>query len=174
MFGKYFNKQYVNFKRLSVLLIIGIIIISVFFSAFEINAYRRKIAYCETNREYIKVYVDAAMQGKMDDGKPQKDSSGNLIIDFNNSSCKTTVNYRGKETDCFKLVGFGGEYNLIFGLEDIRGDFLNEKSELKSQPFYSYFVNGEIPVCPFSNEKEPHYYCILEDGTVVCTCPKCQ
>ncbi|MGN1316408.1 MAG: hypothetical protein ACI4VW_05020 [Acutalibacteraceae bacterium] len=124
MLEKYFNKQRVNFKRISVSIIIGIIIISAFFSAFEINAYRRKIAYCETNREYIKAYVDAAMQGKMDAGKPQKDSSGNPIIDLNKSSCKTTVNYKDKELDCFKLVGFGGEYNLIFGLEDIRGRFL--------------------------------------------------
>lgn len=174
MFKKYFNKNGVDFKRISVPVIIGIIIISAFFSVFEINAYRRKIAYCETNREYIKVYVDAAMQGKMDDGKPQKDSSGNPIIDFNKSSCKTTVNYKGKEQDCFKLVGLGEEYGLVFNLEDIRGDFLNEKTELKSQPFYCYFANAEIPVCPFSTTKKPYYYCILEDGTVICTCPKCQ
>ncbi|MGN0526364.1 MAG: hypothetical protein ACI4IF_02935 [Acutalibacteraceae bacterium] len=174
MLRKFFNENKVIFKRLGGLFLVGIIIISAFLVVFGIDAYKRKIEYCKTNRDYIKVYVDAAMLGKLDDGEPQKDENGNLKIDFSKTSFKSTVNYRGKECECFKLTDFTGEYQNLFGLEDIRGDFLNEETKLKVQPFYYYFNRQKIPVCPFSTEKKPYYYCILEDGTVICSCPECQ
>lgn len=174
MLKKHFNRDDVNFKKIVILILIGTIIISVFFIIFGIDAYKRKIDYCKTNRDYIKVYVDAAMLGKFDDGEPQKDENGNLKIDFSKTSFKSTVNYHGKECECLKLVDFTGEYQYLFGLEDIRGDFLNEETQLEVQPFYYYFKNREIPVCPLSTKKEPHYYCILEDGTVICSCSECQ
>lgn len=54
-----------------------------------------------------------------------------------------------------------------------------KKERLKDIPIYEYFDNMEIPVCPFADEKYnktagPEFlYYVLEDGTVLCSCPEC-
>lgn len=53
-----------------------------------------------------------------------------------------------------------------------------KKLDLKDVEFYMYLTNEEIPVCPFAdfenNKDEDNYrYYIFEDGTVMCSCPKC-
>lgn len=52
--------------------------------------------------------------------------------------------------------------------------FYLKKRDLAETPFYTYLANQEIPVCPFSTEENPYNYYILEDGSVICTCPHCQ
>lgn len=54
-----------------------------------------------------------------------------------------------------------------------------KKQKYAETPIYAYFDNFEIPVCKFveaeydENTPPEYLYYIFEDGTVLCSCPKC-
>ena len=101
--------------------------------------------------------------------------------------------YDGKE--CFVLIkdqDIPGK--IAFTISDLRGGYrpqnildynegckhgyyLKKKklNEPKPIAFYNYLANAEIPVCPFADDEnsQDYYYYIFEDGTVICSCPKC-
>lgn len=56
--------------------------------------------------------------------------------------------------------------------------FYLKKRELAKTPFYTYLdlsmYRGDVPKCPFSTKNNTYFYYILEDGSVICSCPHCQ
>ncbi len=51
-------------------------------------------------------------------------------------------------------------------------------NEIPVTYFYQFLANQEIPVCPFADLEDSktdndYFYLIFEDGSVLCTCPKC-
>ncbi len=69
-----------------------------------------------------------------------------------------------------------GNYNEFdtekYSLGCERGYYL-KKERLKDNKFYMYLANEEIPVCPFAKSDDEFHYYIFEDGTVLCSCDKC-
>ncbi len=119
-----------------------------------------------------------------------------VLINFDLASNKTTYTatgtsdaaYDGKV--CFKLTDT--EAGCIFTIGDLRGGYRDKstqpdykdgfssghylkKERLATEPFYKKLANQEVPKCPFADsEKGKNYnYYIFEDGTVICSCPKC-
>ncbi len=101
--------------------------------------------------------------------------------------------YKNKE--CFVLIydqQIPGK--IAFTLGDLRGGYRPsnipdyndgckqgyhlKKKKLENTKFYEYLANVEIPVCPYADYKDSdttnnYFYYIFEDGTVLCSCPKC-
>lgn len=84
----------------------------------------------------------------------------------------------------------------VFTLGDLRGGYRDDenldykdyatpeynhylkKKRLENVDFYLYLDNQEIPICPFADLKDSdtendYYYYVFEDGSVICSCPKC-
>ena len=74
------------------------------------------------------------------------------------------------KTEIGETLNDAGE---IVSYEKSVGYYLKQE-KLKDIPFYTYLVNQEIPVCPFSTDNENYNYYILEDATVICSCPYCE
>lgn len=131
------------------------------------------------------VYINFA------DSKVQSDHKTTYTAD--SITGNSDDSYDGK--NCFVLV-YDNQIpgTVAFTLGDLRGGYRPtsypdyndgckygyhlKKKKLKDVKFYTYLANQEIPVCPFADfdDTDPsnnYYYYIFEDGTVLCSCPKC-
>lgn len=190
------KKGFTMMEILVVVLVLGILVgvaVPVYSGVVE----RRRKEDCENQRIVVEGLVVEAMTGMMDNGKAQKDSNGELKIYFNKvqGDHKTTYPattgdgdnaYEGKT--CFILAPTGNGL-VAFTLGDLRGGYRDvnikdysagcdqgyflKKEKLKNVMFYTYCANHEPPICPFSDEDDPIYYYIFEDGTVLCPNEEC-
>lgn len=104
--------------------------------------------------------------------------TGNADDAYNGKTCFKLTDEKGKE---FTLGDLRGgyrpdnipEYND--GCKEENGWYYLKKEKLEDMAFYKYLANAEIPVCPFTDAENKVFYnyYIFEDGTVLCSCPKC-
>lgn len=137
-----------------------------------ISGYLKQYTYCETNIKYIDIHIRSLLEGKFDNGDAQKETNGEYFIDMSSSPNCTEIEYNNKKVKCIMLKDSEKD-GYIATIGDIRGKYLKDKS-LSDVPIYTLFPNNQIPICPFSTEDHIHYYCVLEDGTVICSHPQCQ
>lgn len=192
------KKGFTMMEILVVVLVLGILVavaVPLFSNVIEI---RRK-QDCQNQRVIVEGLVFEALTGMMDNGKSQKNSEGKFRIDFNKISDPSHLttypetpgdadnDYEGKK--CLMLAPTGDNY-VAFTLGDIRGGYRDDpdntdysegcekgnylkKEKLENVMFYTYCVNHEPPICPFSDNDAPVYYYIFEDGTVLCPNEAC-
>ncbi len=186
---------------MTVVIVLGIlsaISVPIFVSSYEKEA----IKDCKNQRVLIETMVKEAMYGMIDNGKAQykyEEQNGELVqtnkvlINFSNAGHTTTYKIGDEDKPCFMI---SKEAAFAFTLGDLRGGYREshqmeyqdgfssghylKKRRLENTPFYVYFANQDakdlgLPVCPFTDtEKGREYnYYIFEDGSVICSCPKC-
>ncbi len=155
-----------NLKFMIVLLSVGVALLSIPFLCLSYTSYEKKAEYCITNREYINVSLQAILNGKFDDGEKQTDRNGYVHIDIENSLKKETIIYKGDEVVCFRIK------NPELMISDIRGAFW-QGNEADNGSFVEFF-SEEYTKCPYSTDENVYEYYVLENGTVICLCPKCE
>ncbi len=192
MLYRYFlsKKGFTMMEMLIAVLVLGILVgvaVPIFSNVLGI----RKKQDCKNQRVVVEGLVLEAMTGMMDNGKKQpKIYFDKVQGDHKTTYPKTDGNsdnaYEGK--DCFVLRPTGNGY-VAFTLGDLRGGYRDvnikeysegcdagyflKKEKLKNIMFYTYCANHEPPICPFSDEDDPIYYYIFEDGTVLCPNERC-
>ncbi len=143
------------------------------FGMFDNGKKQPKIDFTKISQaDHATTYTDDGVKSNGDDvyaGKPcfvlGKDQALPGVIAFTLGDLRG--GYRSNEPNAVS------DYNEGFAA----GHYL-KKYALKDVKFYTYLSNQEIPVCPFAdytdNDKTNDYhYFIFEDGTVICSCPKC-
>lgn len=163
-------KKHINPKLIFKIFLICIIFYSVLFSIFAIISHQKNKEFCKSQRDYIQVHIQAALEGKLDSGHTQKDSNGKYYIDFQAAEHTGTINLNGKNTKCFILARNIEKYSFTLG--ELRGNYLADET-LKNTEFNQLFPETYELVCPFSTKNKTYYYCIMENGTVICSCPHC-
>lgn len=184
------KKGFTMMEILVCVLVLGILVaisVPIFSNVIEI----RKKQDCKNQTIIVNGLVLEAMTGMMDNGKKQP----KIYFDKVQSDHKTTYPetpgdsdnaYEGKE--CFLLAPTGNG-QVAFTLGDLRGGYRDinirdynegcdagyflKKKKLENIMFYTYCANQEPPVCPFSDDDNPIYYYIFEDGTVLCPHEAC-
>ncbi len=193
MLYRYFlsKKGFTMMEILIVVLVLGVLVgvaVPIFSGVVEMQ----KKKDCKNQRAVVNGLVLEAMTGMMDNGKKQP----KIYFDKVQGDHKTKYPETPGDGDndyedkyCFMLAPTGGGM-VAFTLGDLRGGYrdLNvaeeydegcdhgwflKKSKLKNVMFYTYCSNQEPPICPFSDEDDPIYYYIFEDGTVICPNEKC-
>lgn len=197
------KKGYTFVEVMIVVLILGVLTafaVPAFVTGYKAQA----IKDCRNQRVIIEAHVKEALTGMIDNGAAQyKSGTNDLWIDFSKvqgdhkaiyTADDVTGNaddsYNGKE--CFVIIesqAIPGK--IAFTLGDLRGGYRPDgndeynkgcaqgyylkKKKYKDTPFYIWFANQEIPVCPFNDPDngENYYYYIFEDGSVLCSCPEC-
>ena len=184
------KKGFTMMEMLIAVLVLGILVgvaVPLFSNVIEI----RKKEDCESQRAVVNGLVLEAMTGMMDNGKKQPKIYFNKVQVDHKTTYPITEGdgdnaYEGNE--CFILCS-SGDGRVAFTLGDLRGGYRDDsieeynegcdlgyflkKEKLKNVMFYTYCVNHEPPFCPFSDEDEPIYYYIFEDGTVLCPNEAC-
>ena len=192
MLYRYFlsKKGFTMMEILICVLVLGILVaisVPIFSNVISI----RKKQDCNNQRVVTEGLVHEAMTGMMDNGKKQPKIYFNKVQGDHKTTYPTTEGdsdnaYEGKE--CFLLAPTGNG-QVAFTLGDLRGGYRDinirdynegcdegyflKKEKLKDIMFYTYCANHEPPICPFSDEDNPVYYYIFEDGTVLCPNPAC-
>lgn len=187
MLYKYFlsKKGFTMMEILICVLVLGILVgvaVPIFSNVIKI----RRRQDCKNQRTVIEGLVSEAMTGMMDNGKKQPKIYFDKVQADHKTTYPTTEGdgdnaYEGKE--CFILAPTGNG-KVAFTLGDLRGGYrplqyddysegfdygyFLKKEKLKNVMFYTYCVNHEPPICPFSEDGDPKYYYIFEDGTVLC------
>lgn len=163
-------KKHINTKLIFKTFLICIIFYSVLFSIFAIISHHKNKEFCKSQRDYIQVHIQAALEGKLDNGHTQKYSSGEYHINLQASEHTGTIKLKGKTVKCFILAKNIDQY--AFTLGELRGNYLADET-LKNAEFNQLFPETYELVCPFSTKNKTYYYCIMENGTVICSCPHC-
>ena len=153
---------------------------------------KQKIKDCTNQRIVASTAIEQVMYGMADNGKRQPQLYfANIPAERKESSYsadKIAGNgddaYAGKPylvlkpgDDAFTIGDIRGGYRTDatkgYSTGFAEGHYLKKKS-LENTIFYKYMLaNGEVPVCPFSEEGEPIYYVLFEDGTLMCPNEKC-
>ncbi len=166
---------------------------------------------CNNQRVMIKSTVEQAMFGMIDNGQKQPELYIDDAKNVNVTTIPTSTGsvYAGKKA--FYIIdpeNFTGNVEGVSGvtLGEIRNGYRNpdnvnsadyieeyrdgcdegyylKKKKLADVPLYKYFLNQELPICPFANfgdsdtDNDYFYYITwdasAEDVVVVCSCPKC-
>ncbi len=202
MFFRIFKsrKGYTMVEILVVVVVLGILTaVAVPVFAVSLDSQRKKD--CKSQATVINAAVEEAMYGMFDNGKRQPKIDFSKVSQGDHKTKYTADEIEGNGDDqydgkeCFVLGLDQAVPGVIaFTLGDLRGGYRADKfadydtgfdqghylkkEKLKNVKFYQYLVNQEIPVCPFAdfddNDKTNDYlYYIFEDGTVLCSCPKC-
>ncbi len=155
------SKEIISIKRILRVVLIALLLGCLPFGALAYNSRKKNVEYCNTNRAYISVTVDAIVGGKFDGGEKQVDENGNIYIDIENSPYKKAVTYKGKTVYCFAVS------DERIKISHIRGEYWQgAESDNKS---LNRLLGGSADLsCPFAKNSEAEGYYILEDGTVVC------
>ncbi len=184
------KKGFTMMEILICVLILGILVgiaVPIFSNVIAI----RKKQDCQNQRVVVEGLVSEAMTGMMDNGKKQPKIYFNRVQGDHKTTYPETPGdsdnaYQGEE--CFLLAPTANG-QVAFTLGDLRGGYRDinieeynkgcdygyflKKEKLKNIMFYTYCVNHEPPVCPFSDDDNPIYYYIFEDGTVLCPNEAC-
>lgn len=192
------SKKGFTLVEMLVVVVIMSILVAVAVPVFSSTVTLQKKKDCKNQRVIVEGLVLEAMTGMMDNGKAQKDTNGNLKIYFNKVHDLRKTQYPQtdgdsdnayEDKDCFILAPNNVNGKQAFTLGDLRGHyrppeydeysegcdagFFLKKSKLEDVRFYTYCANHEPPICPFSDEDDPIYYYIFEDGTVLCPNEAC-
>ena len=184
------KKGFTMMEMLIAVLVLGVLV-GVAVPIFSNVIALRKKQDCNNQTIIVNGLVLEAMTGMMDNGKKQPKIYFNKVQGDHKTTYPETPGdsdnaYEGKE--CFILRPTGDGY-VAFTLGDLRGGyrdinirdynegcdagFFLKKKKLENVMFYTYCANHEYPICPFSDEDDPIYYYIFEDGTVLCPNEAC-
>lgn len=182
-----------GFTLVEMLVVVTImsILVAVAVPVFSAAVSLQKKNDCNNQRVIVEGLVAEAMTGMMDNGKKQPKIYFDKVQGDHKTTYPATAGdgdnaYEGKT--CFILAPTGNGL-VAFTLGDLRGGYRDinikdysdgcdqgyflKKEKLKNVMFYTYCANQEPPICPFSDEDDPIYYYIFEDGTVLCPNEKC-
>ena len=165
-----FLNKYINLKLIFKTVVFSTLFCLLIVSTFAITSYKNNREYCNSQKEYIQVYLLASLEGKYDNGYAQKNSKGEYFINLNTAEHAETINYQGKSIKC--LVLRDGTERDPFTFGDLRGEYLADEN-LRDTEFIEFIPENRRFVCPFSNKRNKYYYFITEKGDILCSCPYC-
>lgn len=192
------KKGFTMMEILIVVIVMGILV-SVAVPVFVSGLKKQRLDDCRNQCLVIQTAVQQAMFGMIDNGKRQETiniagwADGGALVkkqhvpgDGINISDDYNYKYYTVLDKNLTLSAIRGGYRPLSDDDDKvngldydegckQGYYLKKKKyQTNATPFYIFLDNAEIPICPFDDEKNPqHYYCIFEDGKVVCSGEEC-